>query len=92
MEKTYEKIGETTLKVTKPVTTEVVENTYDLDFLNQQLIDIQKSKDDFDALRDRELEEVKNLIAQCEQLGIRSKIKAEDAQLEVGSEEILKDK
>jgi len=72
METTYEKVDDTTLKVIKPIVTKAEENTYDLDFLKQREISILKEKNDFIELRNKELEEVRTLIAKCEELGVKS--------------------
>lgn len=66
----YLKKDEVTLSVTKPV-----EETkeYDLDFLKQQEVNILKQMNDFVEARKIELEEVRELIAKCEELGVRSK-------------------
>ena len=73
MGNTYVKVSDTEIEVTKqdpapaPVT-----NKYDYDFLIQQRKDIQKQKDDYDALRDAELLEVNTLISEADKLGITS--------------------
>jgi hypothetical protein len=73
MEPIYEKVDDTTLKVTKPV--EIAEETkeYDLDFLESQEEAILKQRDDFVLARDLELLEVRELIAKCKELGVQSK-------------------
>lgn len=74
MDPIYEKVDETTLQVTKPVEVpEVVTNTYDLDSLKNQEIAILKQKNDFVEARNIELQEVRELISQCEKLGVLSK-------------------
>lgn len=74
IEPTYEKVDDITLKVTKEVEIKSEENTYGLDFLKQQEINILKQKNDFIEARDKELVEVMELIAKCEELGIKSEI------------------
>jgi hypothetical protein len=79
----YLKKDDTTLQVVKPV--EVKEETHDytLDFLKQQEVQITKQRDDFVVAREAELKEVNELIAQCEVLGIKSRVEiAEVAKLE----------
>ena len=70
----YTKEDSMTLKVVTPtVTTEEVQ-TYNIDFLKEQEVSILKSKNDFIEVRDKELAEVRTLIAKCKELGIISKI------------------
>jgi len=66
------KIDDYTLGVTKE---EVVTNTntYNIGFLLNQKIAIQKSLDDFTVARLTELAEVDELLAQCEKLGIEAR-------------------
>jgi len=66
------KVDDYTLGVTKE---KVVTNTstYDIDFLLNQKIAIQKSLDDFTVARLAELAEVDELLAQCEKLGIEAR-------------------
>jgi len=78
-ETTYEKVDETTIKVVKPVEVQSEEKTYDLDFLRQQEIDILKQKNDFVEARNKELAEVRDLIAKCEELGVKSNLEIEQA-------------
>lgn len=74
----FTKLDDNTLQATTiPVTPEPVTNTYDYDFLQQQLIDIQAQKDRDNAARDAELAEVQALIDAADQLGITAKIIAE---------------
>jgi hypothetical protein len=73
METSYEKVDYTTMKVTKEVEIKTEEKTYDLDFLKQQEIDIIRQIDEFVALREKELLEVRTLIAESAKLGIVSK-------------------
>lgn len=66
-----QKIDEYTIEVTKPVevsTQEVV--TYDRGFIENQIISIKKSKDDFNALRDAELAECNSILAEMDKLNI----------------------
>ena len=66
------KVDDYTLGVTKE---KVVTNTstYDIDFLLNQKIAIQKSLDDFTVARLAELAEIDELLAQCEKLGIEAR-------------------
>ena len=68
------KIDDNTLSVDQVMPETTITQTYSLDFLNQQLIDIQKQKDDFDAERDAELAEVQGLIDQANQLGLKTTV------------------
>lgn len=83
METIYEKQDDTTLRVVKPVAT-TEEKTYNLDFLKEQELQLLKSKNEFIQARDKELEEVRSLIAQCETLGIKTKV-----EVELASEKVL---
>lgn len=77
----YIKNSESELKVIKEIeVAPTTEQVYDYDFLKNQEISILKSKNDFVQARDKELEEVRALIAKCEELGIRSKIELEAEQ------------
>ena len=67
---TFEKV-DNTLKVVKEETTQT-EKTYDLDFLKKQLIDITAQRDEFVEARNKEIEEVENLLAKCNELGVKS--------------------
>lgn len=86
----YEKKDEKTLLVTKPVETKEEVNEYKLDFLKQQEINILKQKNDFIEARDKELLEVRELIAQCETLGIKSEAEVVLRVEEVRETELIK--
>ncbi len=73
----YEKKDDVTLSVTKPVESTDEVNEYKFDFLKQQEVDILKSKNDFVEARDKELAEVRVLIAKCEELGIKSQVEVD---------------
>jgi hypothetical protein len=81
MATTYEKVDDT-LKVVKPISS-TEENTYTLDALKKQEVDILKQKNDFVEARNKELVEVRALIAKCEELGIKSELEKELAEEEV---------
>jgi hypothetical protein len=83
----YVKKDEVTLEVIKPVETKEETNEYKLDFLKQQEVDILKQKNDFIEARNKELEEVRILIAKCEELGIKSQIEIDLAN-EIAEEEV----
>jgi len=68
----YIKVSDSEIKVTKTEIKEV-EHTYNYDFLIKQRVTIQAQKDRDNALRDAELLEVNNLIAECKKLGIKEK-------------------
>jgi hypothetical protein len=70
MDTTAKKIDEFTVQITKVIPAHDEVHEYDLKFLLKQRDDIQKSKDDFCALRDEELKEVNHLIWHCEQEGL----------------------
>ena len=73
METQFSRLDDTTLKVIKPIEATTEEKTYDLDFLKSQEVSILKSKNDYCDARDKELAEVRELLAQCESLGVLSK-------------------
>ena len=66
----------------KEVEVKQEETTYQLDFLHQQELDILKQMNDFVDARNVELEEVRELIAQCKSLDIKSSLEIETASLE----------
>ena len=80
----YSKVNDTTIRATKSVEIAEVVNTYDLDFLKQQEIAILRAKNDYIAARDRELDEVRTLIAECGKLGIKGR-----AEVKLAEEEII---
>jgi len=83
----YEKISEVELQATKPVEVKEEVSTYKYDFLKQQELDILKQKNDFVEARNKELVEVRALIAKCEELGVKSELEVELAK-EIAEEEI----
>jgi len=74
----YIKKDELTLEVTK--TPEAVEevNEYKLSFLKEQELSILKQKNDYIEARNTELEEVRELIAKCEELGVKEELEVEE--------------
>lgn len=84
----YIKKDEVTLEVTKPVETTEETKEYKLDFLKQQELDILKQKNDFVEARNKELDEVRALIAKCEELGVKSQQEVELAE-ETAKEEVI---
>jgi hypothetical protein len=74
MEPIYEKKDDTTLQVTKPVEVKEETHEYTLDFLKSQEVQILKQKNDYVEARDKELLEVRTLIAEAEKLGIKEKV------------------
>jgi len=84
----YAKKDDVTLSVTKPVEVKEETKEYDLDFLKQQEVDILKQMNDFVDARKVELEEVRELIAKCEELGVRSKVDVA-LEAEVSREEVI---
>lgn len=69
MEPIYE-IENGQLKVSKEVEVKQEVNLYTLDFLKNQEADIIKQRDDFLALREVELAEVRLLISEAEKAGL----------------------
>ncbi|PIP38190.1 MAG: hypothetical protein COX19_14120 [Desulfobacterales bacterium CG23_combo_of_CG06-09_8_20_14_all_51_8] len=84
----YIKKDETTLEATKSVETKEEVNEYKLDFLKKQEVNILKQKNDFVETRDLELLEIRELIAKCEELGVKSEIEVKLA--EETAKEIIK--
>ena len=82
----YNKKDDTTLEVVKSVETVEETKEYKLDFLKQQEVDILKQKNDFVDARNTELEEVRALIAKCEELGIQSQVEFDLASEEAKEE------
>jgi hypothetical protein len=70
MDTTARKIDDYTIEISKAIPAYDKKDQYDLKFLLKQRDDIQKSKDDFCALRDAELKEVNHIIWHCEQEGL----------------------
>jgi hypothetical protein len=73
---TTNKIDDNTIEITQTITSDpiVTTQTYQLDFLISQKASIQKSKDDFDALRDAELAECEAILVSMDELGIVTKV------------------
>jgi ABC-type transport system substrate-binding protein len=62
-----EKVDDYTLQITtQPPTPEPIVQTYDRTFIENQIISIQKQKDDFDALRDAEIAQCQDILAQMD--------------------------
>ena len=71
----YTKTNANTLGVVKTKPVEILPiKMYDYGFLKQQLINIQKQKDDFNILRDAEILEIQTLLNEANKLGIVEKI------------------
>jgi len=70
----YIKKDEVTLEVTKPVEATEETNEYKLDFLKDQELSIIKQKDEFVNARNKELLEVREMIAKCTELGVKSEL------------------
>lgn len=86
MENEYTKIDDSTMEVVKPAP--VVEPTivtYNIDQLKAQELSILQSKNDYVEERNKELEEVRSLIAEAERLGLKTK---EEMEKERESEEV----
>lgn len=85
----YTKKDDNTLQVIKAVEVKEETHEYSLDFLKRQEVNILKQKNDFIEARDKELVEVRELIAQCETLGIKEKV-AVELEVETLKEELIK--
>ena len=77
----YTKKNDVTLQVVKEETKEET-NTYTLDALKKQEVDILKQKNDFIEARNKEVEEVRTLIAEAEKLGVKTELEVEDAKID----------
>jgi len=66
----FTKITETSIKVTRTSEPIVTDSVYDYDSLVKQKEDIQAMKDKDNAVRDAEIKEVSDLLAQFAKLGI----------------------
>ena len=65
------KINDTTIEITKqPETPAPIKVTYDYNFLLSQKAKIIKDANDYLAAREKELDEVLELLAKCDELGI----------------------
>jgi hypothetical protein len=71
------KISDYEIEIAVPAEVKTETKRYSLDFLRQQEIDILKSKNDFCEARDKELFEVRGLMAECVKLGCKTKIEIE---------------
>lgn len=70
----YRKLSETELEVTKPAPIiEPIVTKYERSFIEQQIIQIQKSKDEFDAQRDVELAECQAILEEMDKQGVIAK-------------------
>jgi hypothetical protein len=68
------KLNDSEIQITKEVpVVEPVKVTYNIDFLKEQEVTILKDLNDYTEKRKTELEEVRNLIAKCEELGLKTK-------------------
>jgi hypothetical protein len=71
-----EKVDENTIKSIKTETV-VTENIFTYEYLVSQKTAIQKQKDSDNAKRDAELEEINELLAQCDTLQIKPTLREE---------------
>ena len=71
------KINDSEIEIAVPVEVKTETKRYSIDFLKQQEIDILKSKNDFCEARDKELLEVRALMAECVKQGCKTKIEIE---------------
>jgi hypothetical protein len=67
------KISEHVMEVTIAKPVEFVTTRHERGFIEQQIINIQKQKDTYDALRDAELAECQEILSEMNKLGIVSK-------------------
>lgn len=67
------KISEYIMEVTIEKPVEFITTKHERGFIEQQIINIQKQKDDYDALRDAEIAECIEILAEMDKLGVVSK-------------------
>lgn len=73
--KTYTKIDEEVLEVTKQeVAPAPVVTTFKRDFIENQILEITKQRDEMIALKEKELLECQNILAEMDKLGIITKV------------------
>ena len=68
---TSKKINDTTIEITKTEPAKDVVNTYERKFIEDQIIAITKQRDDMIALKEAELKEVQDILAEMDKLGIK---------------------
>ena len=83
MDINYEKKDEKTMVVSKTAEVTTETNEYTLEFLLQQELSILKDKNCYIEARNKELAEVRELIAQAKLLGIVSNLEIEKTKEEV---------
>jgi hypothetical protein len=67
------KISEHVMEVTIAKPVELVTTRHERGFIEQQIINIQKQKDAYDALRDAEIAECLQILTEMDKLGIVTK-------------------
>lgn len=67
------KISEYIMEVTIEKPVEFITTKHERGFIEQQIKNIQKQKDDYDALRDAEIAECIEILAEMDKLGVVSK-------------------
>lgn len=71
MEITTKKVSDYEIEFTKQeVKPEPIKVTYKRSFIEQQIKDIQRSKDEFDSLRDKEIAECTQILSEMDKLNI----------------------
>ena len=69
--KSVKRVDDNRIEITKDIQIIDAKFVYDLNFLLSQQISIQADLDNYTALREAELKEVADLIAECQNLGIK---------------------
>ena len=67
---TTQKINDTTIEITTVEPAKENKNKYERSFIEQNIKDIQKKKDDFDALQDIKLAENNQILSEMDKLDI----------------------
>ena len=68
--KTYTKISETSLEVTKEIPTKTETQIYERKFIEDQIKAITESRDEMIALKEAELKECQDILAEMDKKGI----------------------
>ena len=77
------KQSDTEIQVVKTAPPVVTTNTFTLDYLNSQLAAIQAQKDDFDAARQLELDDVQAMIDEAINQGVKTSAEIDAANIPI---------
>jgi ABC-type transport system substrate-binding protein len=82
-EQKIEKVDDYSLKITtQPPTPDPVEVVYDRTFIENQIMAIQKQKDEFDAQRDAEITQCKDILSKMDAQNIIARPESVETQIE----------